>query len=73
MLAAPELKAELRVWNRDGDRWLVRSSIIFQLGYKARTDQAFLFEMCARRATDPEFFVRKGIGWALREHSKVAG
>lgn len=73
VLAAPELKAELRRWNGGDDRWLVRSSIIVQLGFKRRTDEAFLFEMCANRATDPEFFVRKGIGWALREYSKVDG
>jgi 3-methyladenine DNA glycosylase AlkD len=73
VLTAPELKATLKAWNRADDRWLVRSSIIFQLGYKQQTDQAFLFEMCANRATDSEFFVRKGIGWALREHSKTDG
>lgn len=73
VLTAPELKAELRLWNGGDDRWLVRSSIIVQLGFKRRTDEAFLFEMCANRATDQEFFVRKGIGWALREYSKVDG
>ena len=71
LLGHPELQATLRGWNAGADRWLVRSSIIVQLGFKQRTDEAFLFEMCANRATDREFFVRKAIGWALREHSKV--
>jgi 3-methyladenine DNA glycosylase AlkD len=73
VLGTPLLKDELRAWNAGDDRWLVRSSIIVQLGFKQRTDQAFLFEMCANRASDREFFVRKGIGWALREYSKVDG
>lgn len=54
------------------DIWLVRSAIIYQLGYGDRTDERRLFEMCARRADHPEFFVRKAIGWALREHAKYA-
>jgi 3-methyladenine DNA glycosylase AlkD len=71
VLADPSLKSELRRWNAGDDIWLVRSSVIFQLGYRDATDVAFLFEMCANRASDSEFFVRKAIGWALREHSKV--
>ncbi len=73
VLAHPELVEQMQAWNADGDRWLVRSSIIFQLGYREATDAALLFELCARRATDPEFFVRKAIGWALREYSKFDG
>jgi len=67
VLAHPELEALVREWNASNDRWLVRTSIIVQLGFKQRTDADFLFEMCANRATDPEFFVRKAIGWALRD------
>jgi 3-methyladenine DNA glycosylase AlkD len=73
VLAEPALKAHTRRWNRASDMWLVRSSIIFQLGYRARTDAPLLFEHCANRASDTEFFIRKGIGWALREYSKVDG
>jgi 3-methyladenine DNA glycosylase AlkD len=68
--AHPALVTVLRTWIEDGDRWLVRSAIIHQLGYAERTDEALLFEFCARRAGDREFFVAKAIGWALRTHAR---
>jgi 3-methyladenine DNA glycosylase AlkD len=59
-------------WIDSDDIWLVRSAIIHQLGYGEHTDEARLFALCARRADHPDFFVRKAIGWALREHAKRA-
>jgi 3-methyladenine DNA glycosylase AlkD len=49
--------------------WLRRTAIICQLGHKAVTDEAMLFDFCLRRGGDREFFIRKGIGWALREYA----
>jgi hypothetical protein len=54
-------------WIDSDDIWLVRSAIIHQLGYGEHTDEDRLFALCARRADHPDFFVRKAIGWALRE------
>lgn len=68
--AHPGLVAVIRRWVEDDDRWLVRSAVIHQLGYRERTDEDLLFELCARRAADREFFVAKGIGWALRTHAR---
>jgi 3-methyladenine DNA glycosylase AlkD len=68
--AHPELVTVLRRWIDADDRWLVRSAIIHQLGYGARTDAELLFAFCARRATEREFFVAKAIGWALRTHAR---
>lgn len=68
--AHPGLTATMRRWVEDDDHWLVRSAIIHQLGYRDRTDEALLFELCARRAADREFFVGKAIGWALRTHAR---
>ena len=53
------------------DRWLARTAILHQLHAKDRTDTARLFAYCRRRSGDREFFVRKAIGWALREYSKT--
>jgi 3-methyladenine DNA glycosylase AlkD len=72
VLGHVDLLDELRRWNADEDIWLIRSSIILQLGWNEHTDEAFLFEMCANRATHPGFFVRKAIGWALRQHARLA-
>lgn len=56
-------------WNRSDDRWLVRTAILFQLKWKAATDQALLFALVRNHAAHPDFFIRKGIGWALRSYA----
>ncbi len=49
--------------------WLRRSAIICQLKHKRETDETMLFDFCLRRSHEKEFFVRKAIGWALRQHA----
>jgi 3-methyladenine DNA glycosylase AlkD len=61
----------IRSWGADEDMWLRRSAIISQVAHKSATDQELLFELCERMAHEREFFIRKAIGWALREHSKT--
>ena len=61
----------LREWARSPDRWLRRSAVIAQLGAKTRTDRALLAEVVEVNAADPEFFVRKAIGWALRDFART--
>jgi 3-methyladenine DNA glycosylase AlkD len=68
----PELVAVMWRWIDSDDIWLVRSAIIHQLGCGEHTDERRLFDLCARRADHPDFFVRKAIGWALREHARRA-
>ncbi len=58
-------------WNDDADMWLRRSSIICQVGAKEHTDTARLFRFCEERMHEKEFFIRKAIGWALREYAKT--
>jgi DNA alkylation repair enzyme len=55
-----------------GELSKVRIAILSQLGRHASTDEALLFELCAHRACDREFFVAKAIGWALRDYSYTA-
>lgn len=61
----------LRAWAVDGDRWLRRTAVIAQLGSGAGTDVRLLADAIEASLTDPDFFLRKGIGWALRQHSRV--
>jgi 3-methyladenine DNA glycosylase AlkD len=49
----------LRRWLGDDDMWLRRTAIISQLNHKDATDAAFLFECCAARAHETEFFIRR--------------
>jgi 3-methyladenine DNA glycosylase AlkD len=66
-----ELGPALRDWARSPDRWLRRSAVIAQLGARDRTDTALLAEVIEVNAADGEFFVRKAIGWALRDLAKT--
>ncbi|MBP1990262.1 DNA alkylation repair protein [Paenibacillus eucommiae] len=58
-------------WISSGHMWLQRTAILFQLGYKQRTDTELLFDYIRRMAGEKDFFIRKAIGWALREYSKT--
>ena len=58
-------------WVKSDNMWLQRASIIFQLKYKTMTDLHLLFEYITLLSDSKEFFIRKAIGWALREYSKT--
>ena len=62
---------EVDTWIDSEDMWLRRSAIICQVGAKEHTDADRLFDFCARRAFEQEFFIRKAIGWALRQYARV--
>jgi 3-methyladenine DNA glycosylase AlkD len=51
--------------------WLNRSAILFQLGYKKKTNYELLFSECVKHSQSKEFFIQKAIGWALREYGSV--
>jgi 3-methyladenine DNA glycosylase AlkD len=57
-------------WLASENIWLIRSCILFQLGYKERTDVAMLQDIISRTCHTKEFFINKAIGWALREYAK---
>jgi 3-methyladenine DNA glycosylase AlkD len=61
--------ALLRRWAKHDDIWLRRAAILSQMKRKADTDPALLAEIIAASFDHPEFFVRKAIGWALREYA----
>ncbi len=58
-------------WATSPDRWLRRSAVIAQLGAKERTDVALLTDAILANAADRDFFLRKAIGWALREYART--
>ena len=67
----PTLVAVMDQWIDDDNIWLARTALLHQLRYKQRTDADRLFGYCLRRAADREFFIRRAIGWALREYSRT--
>lgn len=69
--AEPGFASQLRDWSRSQELWLRRASIIGQLDSKGRTDVALLQDCLDANLGDREFFIRKAIGWALRQHARV--
>lgn len=66
-----EIEPVVRAWTSSDDRWLRRSSVICQLGAKEHTDLTLLTDTIAANAADPDFFLRKAIGWALRDCART--
>ena len=66
-----EMRGQLPAWSRGDDMWLRRSSIICQVSFKHSTDQALLYACIEPSLAARDFFLRKAIGWALREYAKA--
>lgn len=67
----PETKTRyIEKWMQSGNLWLQRSCLLHQLRYNKTTDEVLLFNLCERLANHPDFFIRKAIGWSLRQYSK---
>ena len=62
-----DMSIVLRRWSTDQDMWIRRAAITAQLGAKSATDPALLAGVIEPNLADPEFFIRKAIGWALRD------
>ena len=69
--ADPKLTADMDAWIVDDDLWVARTALLHQLRYKERTDTERLFAYCLRQSGHPDFFIRKAIGWCLREYAKT--
>ncbi len=70
-----EVYQQLAKWNKDKNLWKRRQSVVSLL-YFSRTKKIFLpfAEIAAlvqSLLTDKEYYVQKGIGWALREMYSV--
>ncbi len=63
--------AAMRRWARDENIWRRRGAILCQLGSKERTDLPMLFDCIEACMGHPEFFVRKAMGWALRDYART--
>jgi 3-methyladenine DNA glycosylase AlkD len=66
----PETSAVMDRWSVDQDLWVVRVAILHQLGWKDAAEPDRIFGYCVAQAGHPDFFVRKAIGWALRDLSR---
>ncbi|MFI5757670.1 DNA alkylation repair protein [Streptomyces sp. NPDC051569] len=69
--ADPALTADMDRWIDDENLWIARTALLHQLRFQEATDTGRLFGYCLRRADHPDFFIRKAIGWCLREYAKT--
>ena len=68
---SPELRARLDAYARHEDIWLRRVAILHQLNYAGETDRARLAAILTANLDQPDFFIRKAMGWALRQFART--
>ncbi|MDN5725706.1 MAG: DNA alkylation repair protein, partial [Propionibacteriales bacterium] len=65
----------MRAWSVADDLWVRRAAILCQLGARERTDRTLLVDCVAANLPGSpygdDFFIRKAIGWALRQYARV--
>lgn len=67
----PELSVEMDAWILADDLWVARTAMLHQLMWKEDTDPDRLFRYAETQASHPDFFMRKAIGWALRQYART--
>ena len=68
----PEIKMQyIEKWMQSENLWLQRSCLLHQLHDNKTADRDLLFNLCDRLSGHPDFFIRKAIGWSLRQYSKA--
>jgi len=63
------MKRSMLAWSTDADIWKRRSAILCQLKGKEQTDLELLYACIEPSLDSKEFFLRKAIGWALRQYA----
>jgi 3-methyladenine DNA glycosylase AlkD len=57
-------------WLHHDSFWQRRIAMLHQLGWRLDTDSERLFHYADTLASENEFFIRKAIGWALRNYAR---
>jgi 3-methyladenine DNA glycosylase AlkD len=65
-----ETMKTIELFSNSSTMWLNRSTILFQLSYKEKTNFDLLKSECERHKNSKGFFIQKAIGWALRDYSR---
>lgn len=58
-------------WADDDDLWVRRTAVICQVGHRERTDRNLLMRAVEANLDDTTFWLRKAIGWALRDYART--
>ena len=66
-----EKETEVCTWVDDANLWVRRTSLLIHLKHKRETNLPMLSAAILHLAPEKEFFIRKAIGWVLREYAKT--
>ena len=62
---------QLEEWSEDDNFWARRASLLSHLKHKEKTNIILLSQTILKLAHEKEFFIRKAIGWVLRQYSYI--
>jgi 3-methyladenine DNA glycosylase AlkD len=62
---------QVATWATDERLWVRRIALVFQVGRREAVDLSLLFAACEANLRDRDFFMRKGIGWGLRDAART--
>ena len=75
LLAARTQDADIQrhadAWLLHKNLWVRRIALLHQLGWREQTDTQRLFRYALALGGEKEFFIRKAIGWALRDYART--
>jgi 3-methyladenine DNA glycosylase AlkD len=63
------MKKKMLAWSKSDNLWKRRTSILCQLKFKRDTDLDLLYACIEPSLDSNQFFLRKAIGWALRQYA----
>jgi len=67
----PEAESgRMRTWARDDSMWVRRAAILSQLSSKQETNRQLLLDCITANLCDRDSFIRKAIGWSLRQYAR---
>jgi len=66
----PKAAKVMDAWLKHPSHWVRRSAMLHQLGWRLDTDTTRLFGYAQQLAGEKEFFIRKAVGWALRDYAR---
>jgi 3-methyladenine DNA glycosylase AlkD len=66
----PRVTRVMRAWAADDDLWIRRTAVICQISHGSDVDRDLLTFAIEGNLDDTSFWLRKAIGWALRQHAR---
>jgi 3-methyladenine DNA glycosylase AlkD len=61
----------MRKWAHEDNLWIARTAVLCQVGAKTELDAQLLADVIEPNLASKEFFLRKAIGWALRDYART--